>query len=130
LRWSEYRNGPKKKHSWPADSTPMIVGDLILSEVQARDILTSSAKGGDAWIILAQKVIAAQLSILAHPTGADNPDFFDGYPGGMVGMIDDANDLLEGHGDPPHCFPGHPDRGDLLDLADTIDDWLNEYDVD
>ena len=69
-----------------------------------------------AWIILAQKVIAAQLSMLKYPHPSwSNPGSFGGYPNGMVGMVDDANALLAGPGT----------RTAMLDLAEIMDDWLN-----
>jgi len=88
-------------------------------------ILWDSPKG-DAWIILAQKVIAAQLSMLKFPYDPwSNPGYFGGYEGGMVGLVDDANDWLDAE---TEYLPGHPDRDDVADLADWIDEYLNYWD--
>jgi len=71
-----------------------------------------------AWIILAQKVIAAQLSMLKYPGGHwSDQGNFEGYPDGMVGMVDDANALLS----------GPATRTAMLDLAEIMDHWLNEW---
>ncbi|EMR73717.1 hypothetical protein MCGE09_00488 [Thaumarchaeota archaeon SCGC AB-539-E09] len=76
-------------------------------------------KSEQAWLILTHKVIAAQLSMLAfpHPAWSWNWEF-GGYSGGMVQMVNDANDLLD---DDPL------DRGAMIDLAETIDYWLNYW---
>ena len=91
------------------------------------DILWDQPKG-DKWITLAQKVIAAQLSMMVYPgSGSDWswPGNFGGYPGGMEGMVDDANVLLAMHSE---YRPKAPGRADVVDLAEIMDDWLNFWD--
>jgi hypothetical protein len=124
-------HGPGSKHEdWPATGT-VVVGSITYDLAVAADqdallaILWDRPRG-DAWIILAQKVIAAQLSIGRYPSTfwSDAPTF-DDYPGGMVGMITDANALLAAAGS---YMPGDAGRGDVTELAGTIDYWLNYWD--
>ena len=123
--WKNHEN------AWPTSGTfwvgaeqydlanPDDVDDLM-------DILWSRPRSGDAWIILAQKVIAAQLSMRAYPGPhwADTSNF-GGYPGGMVGLVGDANAWLASHTSP--CLPGAANRDTGLALAETLDHWLNEW---
>ena len=116
--------------AWPMSGTITVgaVGyDLSVSgDVDAlMDILWDQPKG-DKWITLAHKVIAAQLSMMVYP-GAHwlDPGNFDYYPGGMVGMVDDANVLLAAHSE---YRPKAPGRADVVDLAEIMDDWLNFWD--
>lgn len=111
-----------KNHDWPVGA--VIVGGVTCTEAQTmnKEGLLWARPKGDAWIILAQKVIAAQLSITEHPAGSTDPGNYGGYPGGMVGMIADANALLIAQA---HYYPGDPGRAAVTELADTIDYWLN-----
>ncbi len=77
-----------------------------------------------AMVRLKQKIIAAQLSWNVYDTGSDfwlweDPNNFGDYPGGLVGMVHDANDSL---------VPGSGDRSDWIYFAGLIDYWLNAWD--
>jgi len=90
------------------------------------DILWAKPKKGNAWIILAQKVIAAQLSMLVYPhNGWSELGNFGGYTDGMVGLVGNANIWLASHANP--CLPGAMNRDTGLALAETMDHWLNEW---
>jgi len=124
-------HGPDSKHpDWPTTGTVTVDNvDYDLSVTgdvnDLMDILWDRPRG-DAWIILAQKVIAAQLSMLHYPPSTpgnwERDDLFGGYDGGMVGMVDDANELLS---DATSYPPRSPGRDDVVDLAGTIDYYLN-----
>lgn len=126
-------HGPGSKHAdWPTSGT-VTVGAThydLSNSADANALLTIlwDRPRGDAWIILAQKVIAAQLSILRYPPSTPGnwgkDSLFGGYPGGMIGMVDDANDLLD---DATSYMPGSAGREDVTDLAETIDYWLNYW---
>lgn len=118
----------------------LIVGGGPMPEATALELLWTPPRG-DAWIILAQKVIAAQLAMAwSIHYGYDGPgdwpyegnfknyptgEYPAGYPGGMIGMVADANALLDAKNE---YRPREPGRADVLRLADIIDYWLNFYD--
>jgi hypothetical protein len=131
---------------WP--TTEFLVGNKLVDDsgdrLWALNILWMNlgrGRGGrasgfndieQAWYNLAQKVIAGQLSMLAHPHdwwGEKNHyDKWGSYTPivstseGFVAMIEDANYLLNGEGTPVGT------RDEMLELASTIDWWLNELD--
>jgi hypothetical protein len=129
---------------WP--TTEFLVGDRLVDDsgdrLWALNILWMNLGRGrgaseltdieQAWYNLAQKVIAGQLSMLAdpHPWWGDGTKYDDwrGYTPivstseGFVAMIEDANYLLNGEGSPVGT------RDEMLELASTIDWWLNELD--
>ncbi len=126
-------HGPDSKHpDWPSTGTVTVgLVDYDVSDSGDVDALLDilwDRPRGDAWIILAQKVIAAQLSILHYPPETpgnwEKDDLFGGYDGGMVGMVEDANEML---GDASSYPPRSPGRSDVLELAGTIDYWLNYW---
>lgn len=95
---------------WLVDSIE--VGGVTYSKEDAIGILKTPPKGGDAWIILAKKVIAAKLSREAdRPT---NP-WWDGW----WHLVESADDWLEHGGD----------RAEAINLSEAIDAILNEHDV-
>jgi hypothetical protein len=122
-------HGPDSRHpDWPTSGTVTVGADDFVLPTDADDLLAIlwARPRGDAWIILAQKVVAAQLSMLRYPSEFfDDDDQFGGYDDGMVGMVDDANDLLAAAGSYP---PGSDGRADVTDLASTIDFYLNYWD--
>lgn len=127
-------HGPGSKHAnWPTTGTVTVGAvDYDLSDSGDTDALLAilwDQPNGDAWIILAQKVIAAQLSILKYPPSQPGnwgkDDLFGDYPGGMIGMVEDANDLLD---DATSYPPGSAGREDVTELAGIIDYWLNFWD--
>lgn len=115
-----------KKHAWPTSS--ITIGGVLYTEAAARAILNTPPKGGDAWIILAQKVIAGKLSMLADP--GPHWDYPGNFPGTdtFLALITAADAWLATHTSP--CGPGSLSRADGLALAEDIDYWLNWYDVD
>lgn len=126
-------HGPGSKHAdWPSSGTVTVGAiDYDLSngaDTSALLAILWDRPRGDAWIILAQKVIAAQLSMLRYPPSTPGnwgkDSLFGGYPGGMKGMVDDANDLLDNASSYP---PGSSGRGEVTDLAAIIDYWLNYW---
>lgn len=126
-------HGPGSRHAdWPTTGTVTVGAtdyDLSNSAHTAAllAILWDQPKG-DAWITLAQKVIAAQLSIMKYPPSTPGnwgaAHLFGGYPGGMIGMVEDANDLLD---DAMSYPPGSEGREDVIELAGIIDYWLNYW---
>ena len=126
-------HGPGSKHAdWPTTGTVKVGAvnyDLSIgAQADALMAILWAQPKGDAWIILAQKVIAAQLSILRYPPSTPGnwgkASLFGGYPGGMIGMVADANDLLD---DATSYPPGSLGREDVTDLAETIDYWLKYW---
>lgn len=123
-------HGPGSRHAdWPTTGTVTVgTTDYDLANSAHTDALLDilwDRPKGDAWIILAQKVIAAQLSMLRYPSAYwGDDDTFGDYAGGMIGMVDDANVLL---GDETSYPPRSAGRGDVTDLADIIDYWLNSW---
>ena len=95
----------------------------------AMDILWMPVKG-DAAINLKQKVIAAELSILADQRDGWGypPNYVGGPMGGanLIDLVDAANAWLTAH---PTAPPGTASREQGLALASAIDYWLNFYDV-
>ena len=129
-----WKNHPE---AWPTGIVRVGSTDYSLPRQVAKNALmemltTNPGKISDkllqAQIILKQKIVAAQLSMLKYP-GWTNPDtgipdwgqawYFDGYTGGMVGLISDANTALQG-----------TDRAEILRFASLIDYWLNYWDRD
>jgi hypothetical protein len=117
--------------AWPNPDIITVGSDTYdLSVVADRSALMGilwDRPRGDAWIILAQKVIAAQLSMYAYPAPGDWdwPGNFGGYDDGMVGLVEDANVLLAAQ---PAYRPRAPGRSDVIELANLIDYYLNYWD--
>jgi hypothetical protein len=123
-------HGPGSRHEdWPTSGTVTVgsVGyDLSVgADADALLAILWLRPRGDAWIILAQKVVAGQLSMLRYPSTfwGDTGTF--GYTGGMIGMVADANVLLAAASS---YMPGDAGRGDVTELAGIIDGALNDWD--
>ena len=113
-----YTPGYWKNHpeDWPVDLIE--IGGITYTKSQAIRLLRTPPRG-DAWIILAQKVIAAKLSMLAEPGGHwSNPANFGGI--NFATYVANANAWL--------ASPGN--RADAITYAETIDYWLNFWNVD
>jgi len=119
-----------RKHAWPSGSISLCGTTYVDVSTQPQEligILKTPPAGGDAWIILAQKYIALRLSMLKD-SGTDwaavptiHPDYTD-----VVSLADAAETWLCTH--PQPCEPGEDGRGEGLDLAEAIDDILNDPD--
>jgi len=122
-----WKNHPE---AWPMSGT-ITVGPMAYDLSDSGDVAALMAMlwdrpKGDLWVVLAQKVIAGQLSMMVYPhPGWSNPGNFGGYPDGMEGMVDDANVLLAAHS---QYRPKAPGRSDVGDHADLMDHWLNAWD--
>ena len=108
-----------RKHPWPTDT--ITLGVTVYTQTEALGILRTPPKEGNAWIILAQKVIAGKLSMLADP----------GPHWGVITftqLIADADAWFVANPNPE----SYSDRATAIELAEAIDDVLNnpEYHQD
>jgi len=125
-----------KNHDWPVSS--VTAGGVTVTEAETLNkagIMWTAPKG-DVWIILAQKVVAAKLSMLADPNTPDYAHwddewlfYIEGSPyAGMTfeEVVADADEWLQDNSSP---VKGNTLAGaEGLALASWIDFWLNWYD--